>query len=99
MSRGFNVKDNVNEAPKRSNINVNVSRRSARVKLAQRIANELVRRFKGDSGKCYNFFLKAAWRLPQSEIWAAYEAATEKKGIKSPIRYFIAIIKSHDEMR
>lgn len=76
-----------------NNINVKV----ARAERARRIAQDLVHRFGTESEGSYRFFLKAAWRLSENEIYDAYEYA-HRDGIGSPLKYFIATLKSQVKM-
>lgn len=110
MGKSYNVK----EASFRSNVNnVNVrkyvatrhsktnkaSRNSqAKIRRAQRIADELVRKFGPASGNCYEYFCKCAYRLPESTIWNCYEGAS-KPSIKNRLAYFLSTTKAQPEMQ
>lgn len=109
MGRTINVK----EASERSNINVKESEsldlsfavnrinRSgssrARIRRAQRIADELTRKFGPRSKNCYQYFCKLAYKLPESVIWDCYEDCVKPK-VANSLAYFLAITKAQPQM-
>lgn len=61
-------------------------------------AQHLVNKFKSagcdDADSCYYYFVKCFQNLSENTIWSIYETATTKKGIKSPIKYFIGACRN-----
>ncbi len=106
MGRNGNV-NNVKEASKRSYINVKGRyscgklKRSgssqARIRRAQRIADELVRKFGSSSSNCYSYFCKCAYCLPENVIWNAYEDS-RRHTVRNSLAYFLAVTKSQPQM-
>lgn len=108
MGKEYNVK----ETPFRSYINVkeevaqchsrNIVRRAgnsqARIQRAQRIADDLTRRFGPASKNCYAYFCKCAYRLSENTIWNCYEDA-HKSSVKNNLAYFLSVTRSQPEMR
>lgn len=99
---------NVNEGSKRTYINVNDERHcgkikrsgstQAKVRRAQRIADDLVRKFGPASQGSYSYFCKCAYRLPESVIWDCYEASCGGR-IANKLAYFLTITKAQPQMR
>lgn len=71
---------------KKSMINDTKHYTKAQIERADRIADELVRRFQAPESR--NFFLKVAYRLSEDEIWTRFESAHNKR-VLYPLRYFI----------
>lgn len=61
---------------------------SARASRVDRIADHLVQKFGAPGSR--DFFCKCAWHMSEDEIWGTYEKA-HKKGIKSPLKYFVTV--------
>ena len=64
-----------------------IERKSARAKSTEMVADRLVEIFGAPQSR--NFFLKCAWHLSEDQIWTAVENS-QKKRIKSPVKYFVA---------
>lgn len=106
VNMGFNRNVNVKEASGRSyfNINDNVSKkakrsgsRQARIRRAQRIADDLVRKFGPESKRCYNYFCKCAYNLPEAVIWNCFESST-RASVANKLAYFLAATKAQPQM-
>lgn len=107
MGRNPEANVNVNEASKRSNFNVKDGncgklKRSgnaqARIRRAQRIADELTRKFGVRSKSCYLYFCKCAHKLPESTIWEIYESSRGSR-IGNSLAYFLAATKAQPQMQ
>ena len=61
---------------------------TAKATRVDNIANHLVRKFNAPNSRA--FFCKCAWKMSEDQIWTIYEQA-HKAGIKSPLKYFIAM--------
>lgn len=105
MSKRYNVK----EVPKRNYINVKVRREvdshqhttsstDFKIRRAQRIADDLVRKFGERSRSCYAYFCKCAYNLSESTIWMCYDGCL-KPSVKNRLAYFLAATKAQPEMR
>ncbi|MBQ3306434.1 hypothetical protein IJH02_03305 [Candidatus Saccharibacteria bacterium] len=62
-------------------------KKSARARSTEMTADRLVEIFNAPQSR--NFFLKCAWHLSEDQIWTAVENSQRKK-IKSPVKYFVA---------
>lgn len=105
--------NNVNGASERSNYNVKEVKvpvleyvehglkrsgsSQSRIRRAQRIANELTRKFGPRSKSSYRYFCKLAYNLPESTIWNCYEDSMRPK-VANSLAYFLAITKAQPEM-
>lgn len=69
----------------------------ARIHRAQRIADDLVRKFGPHSKNCYQYFCKCAYNLPESTIWNCYEDS-RKTTVKNSLAYFLSVTKSQPQM-
>lgn len=47
-----------------------------------------------DASGCYHYFIKCFKSLPEAMVWSIYETATNKPGVKSPIKYFIGACRN-----
>lgn len=65
-----------------------MSRTLDRASRVDRIADNLVRKFQAPGSR--DFFCKCAWNMSEDEIWTTFEKA-HKKGIQSPLKYFVAV--------
>lgn len=61
---------------------------------ANRIADELIRRFEAPSFR--PFFLRCGWHLSEADIWDIYEKAHNVR-IKQPLFWFIRVAKTEIE--
>lgn len=68
-----------------------------KIRRAQRIADSLVRKFGPRSNKCYKYFCKCAYRLPEYQIWN-YVEDSHKPRIKNSLAYFLSVTKAQPEM-
>ena len=75
----------INEVSKR-NIN-EINDKSMKVSKTDYIADRLSEIYNAPQSR--NFFLKCAWHLSEDTIWTAVENS-RRKGIKSPVKYFVA---------
>lgn len=98
--------NNVKEASERSNYNVKEEicgkvKRSgnsqARIRRAQRIADDLTRKFGPRSKNSYQYFCKLAYNLPESTIWNCYEDSVRPR-VSNSLAYFLAITKAQPQM-
>lgn len=103
---GFNRNVNVKETSERSyfNINDNVSKEvkrsgsaPSRIRRAQRIADDLVRKFGPESKRCYNYFCKCAYNLPEVVIWDCFESCN-RPSVSNRLAYFLASTKAQPQM-
>lgn len=110
MERQHNVK----EASERSNVNnVNVRKyvatkhgkdrvvsqnSQAKIRRAQRVADDLVRKFGPSSENCYAYFCKCAYKLSENTIWTCYEDCS-KPSVKNHLAYFLSITKAQPGMK
>lgn len=96
--RNFNV--NGNSERVYFNVNDNVKRsgsKQARIRRAQRIADDLVRKFGPESKRCYRYFCKCAYNLPEAVIWNCFEDCNRSK-VTNKLAYFLAATKSQPQM-
>lgn len=77
----------INEISLKRNSMIINDRKSPRAMSTEMVADRLVEIF--GAPKSRNFFLKCAWHLSEDQIWTAVENS-QKKRIKSPIKYFVA---------
>lgn len=96
--------NNVKEASFRSYNNVKeevAQKRSgtaqSRIRRAQRIADDLTRKFGKVSSNCYSYFCKCAYNLPESVIWNCYEDS-RSPSVRNSLAYFLSVTKSQPEM-
>lgn len=62
-------------------------KKSSQAMATEMVADRLVEIFRAPQSR--NFFLKCAWHLSEDQIWTAVENS-QKKRIKSPVKYFVA---------
>lgn len=99
MSRSnINIKEGFSKTSININTNIRDSRetqtRVIRARHVQATAKKLSETFENETS--YNFFLKAAWRLPESKIWQNVETAKSAKprnATDSSLRFFIYLCK------
>lgn len=95
---------NVNEASYRSYFNVkegkshSSSSSQAKIRRAQRIADELTRKFGSPAKGSYAYLCKCANRLSEATIWNIYEKC-HKIGVVNSWAYFLSATKAQPEMR
>lgn len=100
MGRTDNVNVKENSERVYFNVNDNVKRSSskqARIRRAQRIADDLVRKFGPESKRCYNYFCKCAYSLPEVVIWDCFEDCNRPK-VTNRLAYFLAVTKAQPQM-
>lgn len=105
MGRTPNV--NVKGASERSYINVKVEEScgkvrfsgspQARIRRAQRIADDLLRKFGPQGRRSYQYFCKCAYCMAESKIWDIYEQSCSIK-VANKLAYFLAVTKAQPEM-
>lgn len=93
----FNVRENAFSGAKERYASFVKPKRSAspaaRIRRAQRIADDLVRKFGPASKSSYRYFCKCAYNLPESTIWDCYEAACAFR-VTNKLAYFLASTKA-----
>lgn len=97
----INVKDNAftwvyqrykqKAKPKRSGSN------TARIRRAQRIADDLLRKFGPRAKGSYRYFCKCAYCLPENVIWDCYQSS-QGANVGNSLAYFLAATKAQPQM-
>lgn len=110
MGRSHNVKEasfrsNVNNVKVRKHVAQNHSRDrllssnpQEKIRRAQRIADDLTRKFGPASENCYAYFCKCAYNLSENTIWNCYEDCI-KPAVKNHLAYFLTVTKAQPEMK
>lgn len=92
MGKPTPINEVINERFSKLNLNdindetVEKRKKSAKASKTEAIASKLQREF--DAPQSYDFFLKCAWHLSESDIWSAVEAS-KRPWIKAPVKYFV----------
>lgn len=110
MGRTGNV-TNVKDVLKENYNNINVKGKTkaskwikrsgspqSRIRRAQRIADDLTRKFGPRSKNCYRYFCKCAYNLPENVIWDCYEDCMRSK-VTNNLAYFLSATKAQPQMQ
>lgn len=70
---------------------------AARIRRAQRIADDLLRKFGPRAKSSYRYFCKCAYCLPENVIWECYESS-QHSNVANSLAYFLASTKAQPQM-